>query len=60
MFSLLESGWMLKLDFQGQGGGRKLAVNKQGGWKDLKIGQFSWASYVYHPLLLLLYNSKFV
>ena len=42
---------MLELDVQGQGGGRKLAVNGQGGWEVLKIGQFSWASYVYHPLL---------
>ena len=31
-----------------------LDVDGQGGWGVLKIGQFSWISYVYHPL------SKFV
>ena len=40
----------MKLDVQGQGGGRILDVDGQGGWGVLKIGQFSWTSYVYHPL----------
>ena len=34
---------------QGQGGGRTLDLDGQGGWKVLKIGQFLWTSYVYHP-----------
>ena len=42
-------GVHMKLDFQGQGGGRILDVDGQGGWVVLKIGQFSWTSYVYHP-----------
>ena len=40
----------LKLDVQGQGGGRILEVDGQGGWEVLKIGQFSWTSYLYHLL----------
>ena len=43
-----------KLDVQGRGSGRSLDVDGQGGWEVLKIGQFSWTPYVYHPLLLLL------
>ena len=41
----------LKLDVQGQGGGRILDVDRQGMCGVLKIGQFSWMSYVYHPLM---------
>ena len=40
---------LLKLDVQGQGGGRILDVDRQEGWGVLKIVQFSWTSYVYHP-----------
>ena len=40
-------GVRLKLDVQGQGGERILDVDRRGGV--LKIGQFSWISYVYHP-----------
>ena len=40
----------LKLDAQGQGGGRMVDVDGQGRWEVLKIGQFLWTSYVYHPL----------
>ena len=43
-------GIRLKLDVQGQGGGRMLDVAGQGGGgggRALKIGQFSWTSYVY-------------
>ena len=43
-------GRCLKLDVQGQGGGRFSDVGGQGGWGVLKIGQFSWTSYVYRPL----------
>ena len=39
----------LKLDVQGQGGGRILDVGGQGGSVVLKIGQFLWTSYVYRP-----------
>ena len=39
-----------KLEVQGQGGGRILDVYGQGGWGNVKIEQFSWTSYVYHPL----------
>ena len=42
-------GFRLKLDVQGQGGGIILDVDAQEGWGILKIGQFSWMSYVYHP-----------
>ena len=43
------------MDVQGQGSGRILEVDEQGGWVEggvgvLKIGQFSWTSYMYHPL----------
>ena len=38
-----------KLDVKGQGDGRILNVVGQEGWGILKIGQFSWASCVYHP-----------
>ena len=34
----------LKLGVQGQGGGRILDVDGQGGWGVLKTGQFSWTS----------------
>ena len=40
----------LKLDIQGQGYGKMLDVDGQGGWGVLKIRQFSWTSYVHHPL----------
>ena len=40
----------LKLDVQGQEGGRILDADGQGRWGVLKIGKFSWTSYVYHPL----------
>ena len=40
----------LKLDVQDQGGGRISNVDGQGGWGILKTGQFSWTSYVHHPL----------
>ena len=39
----------LKLDVQGQEGGRILDVDGQGGWGVLKIVQFWWTLYVYHP-----------
>ena len=39
----------LKLDVQGQEGGRILDVDGQGGWSVLKIVQFWWTLYVYHP-----------
>ena len=42
----------LKLDVQGQGGGRILDAAGQEEWRVFKIGQFSWTSYVYHPLCL--------
>ena len=42
-------GGCLKLDVQGQGGGRFSDVGGQGGWGVLKIGQFSWTLYVYRP-----------
>ena len=40
----------LKLNVEGQGGGRIFDLDEQGGWEILKIGQFSWTSYVYHSL----------
>ena len=43
----------LKLDVQGKRGGKILDVDRQGGWRVLKIGQFSWRSYVYDPLSTL-------
>ena len=58
MFSLID--WLsfgegervrLKLDVQDQGGRRIVDVDSQG-WKwggILKIGQFSWTSYMYDP-----------
>ena len=42
-------GVRLKLDVQGQGGGRILDVDRQGGVGGLENGQFSWISYVYYP-----------
>ena len=39
----------LKLDVQDLGGGRVSDVDRQG-WEVLKMGQFSWTSYVYYPL----------
>ena len=41
----------LELGVQGQGVGRILDVDGQGGWGGgvLKIGQFSRTSYVYYP-----------
>ena len=47
-------GVHLKLDVQGQGGGRIFDVDGQGGWGVLKIGQFSWTSYMYHFLYVSL------
>ena len=38
------------MDVQGQVDGRILDIDKKG-WRLLKTGQFSWTSYVYHPLL---------
>ena len=43
-------GWggvLLKFDAQDQGAGKNL--DGQGRWWVLKIRQFSWASYMYHP-----------
>ena len=42
-------GWWfrLKLDVQGQGGGRILDVDGQGVQGVLKIAQFSWKSYLH-------------
>ena len=42
-------GVRLKLDVQGQGGGRILDVDGQRGWGVLKTEQFLLTSYVYHP-----------
>ena len=39
----------LKLDVQGQGGGRILDLAWTVGVGLLKIGQFTWASYAYRP-----------
>ena len=33
-------------------------IDGQGGWGVLKIGQFSWKSYVHHPYMKLLRSSK--
>ena len=41
----------LKLDVQGQASEKFLDADGQGGWGVLQIGQFSWMSYVYHPLM---------
>ena len=46
----------MKLDVEGQGGGKILDVDGQGGRRVLKIGQFSWTSYVYTPLVILEFN----
>ena len=43
-------GARLKLNVQGQGGGRILDADGQVGWGVLKIEQLSWTSYMYHPL----------
>ena len=48
-------GVCLKLEVQDQEGGRTLDVDGQGGWGVLKIGQFSWTSYVYHPLVAVVH-----
>ena len=34
-------------------GWKNLDIDGQGRWRVLKIGQFSWTSYVYHPLKVL-------
>ena len=47
------TGVRLKLDVQGQGGRKISDIDGQGDKGVLKIRQFSWTSYVYHPLLLL-------
>ena len=39
----------LKLDVQGEGVGKILDVDGQGGGGVLKIRQFSWTSFVYRP-----------
>ena len=44
-----EEGFRLKLDLQSLGGGRILDVDGQGEWGVMKLGQFSWMPYVYHP-----------
>ena len=49
-FAIGRVGVRLKLDVQGQGGGRLLDVDGQGGGGGVsKTGQFSWTLYVYHP-----------
>ena len=40
----------MKLDAGGQGGGKILDLDGQGGWGVLKIQQFSCTSYAHHPL----------
>ena len=40
----------MKLNVQAQGDERILDVDGQMVWGVLKIRQFSWTSYVYHPL----------
>ena len=46
----------LKLDFRGQGDGNILDVDGQG-VEVLKIGRFSWTSYVCFPLTAFAKNS---
>ena len=48
-FGGVGGGTCLKLDFQGQGGRRMLDIDGKGGRGVMKIEQFSWTSYVYHP-----------
>ena len=55
-----ERGVRLKLDVQSQVGERILDVDGQGGYGVLKIGQFSWTSYVYHPLRKIYRNTSFL
>ena len=50
-YHLDRKGGRLKLNVEVPGGGRILDVDGQGGWGVLKIGQFSWTSYVCHPLI---------
>ena len=45
----VREGVHLKLDVEGQGSGRISDVDGQREWGVLKIRQFSWKSYVYHP-----------
>ena len=60
MFSLTDwlsfgegaGGIRLKLDVKVQEGGRILEVAGRGGWGVMKIGRFSWTSYVYSPLTM--------
>ena len=40
----------LKLDIQCQRRGRNFDRRWTSGWGVMKFGQFSWTSYVYHPL----------
>ena len=54
----LESGVRLKLDIQSQGSGRILDVDGQGGLGVLKIEQFSWTSYEYHPYVVNLRETQ--
>ena len=49
MFSF---NWLVIIWRRGRGVHLKLDVQSQGGWRILKIGQFSWTSYVYHPFAL--------
>ena len=51
-------GICLKLDVQGQESEKSLDVNRQGSWGVLKIEQFPWRSYVYHPLHRLQNRTK--
>ena len=41
----------LKSNVQNQGDRRIFEGDGEGGWEVLKIGQFSWTSYVYYPKL---------
>ena len=51
-------GIRLKLDVLDQGSGRILNIDRQG-VGILRIGQFSWTSYVYHPLSVKKNPAKF-
>ena len=51
-------GWRLKLDVTDEGDRKMLDVDGQGGWVVLKIRQFSWTSYVYRSLRILMYSVR--
>ena len=55
---ICRGGICLKLDVQGQESEKSLDVNRQGSWGVLKIEQFPWRSYVYHPLHRLQNRTK--